>query len=99
MLGSIAGKEPYAGGAIYTATKHAVSAFTGSMARELVNTPVRVTQICPGECSATVNIGLDQTTSFFRTGMVETEFSVVRFRGDKDAADKVYENGEPYFPS
>lgn len=47
-LSSIAGREPYAGGSIYTATKHAVHAFTGSMMRELVNTPIRVTEIQPG---------------------------------------------------
>lgn len=47
-LGSIAGREPYAGGSIYTATKHAVNAFTASMMRELVNTPIRVTEIQPG---------------------------------------------------
>ncbi|KAJ3571883.1 hypothetical protein NP233_g3455 [Leucocoprinus birnbaumii] len=48
-LGSIAGREAYAGGSIYTATKHAVRAFTGSLLRELVNTPIRVTEIDPGK--------------------------------------------------
>lgn len=47
-IGSIAGREPYAGGSIYTATKHAVNAFTGSLMRELVDTPIRVTEIQPG---------------------------------------------------
>ncbi|KAG5643486.1 hypothetical protein DXG03_000874 [Asterophora parasitica] len=74
-LGSIAGREAYAGGSIYTATKHAVNAFTGSLLRELVNTPIRVTEIQPG--------------------MVETEFSIIRYRGDTGAASKVYEGLQP----
>jgi len=74
-LGSVAGRETYAGGSIYCATKHAVNAFTGSLLRELVNTPIRVTEIQPG--------------------LVETEFSIVRFRGDTNRAAKVYEGLQP----
>ncbi|KAG5456064.1 MAG: hypothetical protein BJ554DRAFT_4300 [Olpidium bornovanus] len=70
-LSSVAGKDPYAGGSVYCATKHAVEAITKSLRLELLDTGIRVSSIAPG--------------------LVETEFSVVRFRGDKAKADKVYE--------
>lgn len=74
-LGSIAGREAYPGGSIYCATKFAVRAFTSALMKELVDTPIRVSNIEPG--------------------MVETDFSITRYRGDKQAADKVYEGLEP----
>ncbi|KAG9010712.1 hypothetical protein FRB94_009988 [Tulasnella sp. JGI-2019a] len=74
-IGSVAGRDFYPGGSIYCGTKAAVRAFTGALIRELVDTPIRVTEIQPG--------------------MVETNFSVTRFRGDKSTADKVYEGIQP----
>jgi len=74
-IGSIAGIEPYPGGAGYNAAKHAVRAVMDVLRMELLGQPVRVSEIDPG--------------------MVETEFSIVRFGGDLDAAAKVYEGMTP----
>lgn len=73
-IGSIAGKEVYANGNVYCATKHAVDALNKAMRLELAKFPIKVTAIHPGA--------------------VETEFSVVRFHGDKERADKVYDGFE-----
>ncbi len=75
VIGSIAGHEPYPGGAGYNAAKFGARALTGVLREELLGQPVRITEIDPG--------------------MVETEFSVVRFAGDQDRADAVYEGVEP----
>ncbi|KAM3560682.1 hypothetical protein MY1884_002782 [Beauveria asiatica] len=77
-IGSIAGREPYAGGSIYCATKAAVRSFTDSLRRETMHTKIRVMEVDPGA--------------------TETEFSVIRFRGDKAKADATYAGMEPLTP-
>ena len=70
-ISSIAGKEVYANGNVYCATKFAVDALNKAMRVEFFTHNIKVTSINPG--------------------MVETEFSEVRFAGDKERAKKVYE--------
>lgn len=48
-IGSIAGRDPYAGGSIYCATKAAVRAFTDALRKELIATRIRVIEIDPGQ--------------------------------------------------
>lgn len=74
-IGSIAGKEVYANGNVYCATKHAVDALNKSMRIDLLPYGIKVTAIHPGA--------------------VETEFSIVRFKGDEARAKKVYDGFEP----
>ena len=74
-LGSIAGKEPYAGGNVYCATKAAVDALTRGMRMDLHSHNIRVSAVHPG--------------------LVDTEFSEVRFKGDKNRSTKVYEGMQP----
>ncbi len=77
-VGSIAGKEVYANGNVYCATKHAVDALNKGMRIDLLPHNIKVSSINPG--------------------MVETEFSIVRFDGDTERAKKVYENIVPLKP-
>lgn len=74
-IGSVAGRDPYVGGAGYNAVKFAVKAITQVLRLELVGKPIRVTEVAPG--------------------MVETEFSLVRFSGDAERAAKVYSGLQP----
>ena len=74
-LSSVAGKETYANGAVYCASKAAVEALSTGMRLDLTQHGIKVTNIAPGA--------------------VETEFSVVRFKGDTERAAKVYAGFTP----
>lgn len=74
-ISSIAGKEAYANGNVYCATKHAVEALTKSMRIDLLKEGIKVSSVSPG--------------------MVDTEFSQVRFHGDAKRAEEVYKGFEP----
>jgi 3-hydroxy acid dehydrogenase/malonic semialdehyde reductase len=47
-IGSIAGKEVYAKGNVYCASKHAVDALTKAMRIDMLQHGIKVTGICPG---------------------------------------------------
>lgn len=47
-LGSIAGRDPYPGGAIYCPTKAAVKSFSHALRKELISTKIRVIEVDPG---------------------------------------------------
>ena len=74
-IGSVAGDAAYPGGSVYCATKAAVKVLSDGLRMDLVDTPLRVTNVKPG--------------------LVETNFSVTRFDGDKERADKVYQGIKP----
>lgn len=48
-IGSIAGRDSYAGGSIYCASKAAVRSFTDALRKELIATRIRVIEIDPGQ--------------------------------------------------
>jgi 3-hydroxy acid dehydrogenase/malonic semialdehyde reductase len=74
-IGSIAGKEVYPNGNVYSASKSAVDSLTRGMRIDLNPHGVKVTAIHPG--------------------LVETEFSLVRFKGDEGRAKDVYKGMKP----
>lgn len=74
-ISSIAGKQTYANGAVYCASKAAVEVLSEGMRLELTQHGIKVTNVAPGA--------------------VETEFSLVRFKGDESRAEKVYEGFDP----
>jgi len=55
-IGSIAGREPYASGSIYCATKAAVRSFTDALRKELIATRIRVMEIDPGQVETEFSI-------------------------------------------
>jgi 3-hydroxy acid dehydrogenase / malonic semialdehyde reductase len=47
-LGSIAGRQAYAGGTLYAGSKFAIHGFSDSLRLDFRNTGIRVTEILPG---------------------------------------------------
>jgi NADP-dependent 3-hydroxy acid dehydrogenase YdfG len=47
-VGSIAGREVYENGGVYCATKHAVDALSKSMRIDMLESGIKVTNVCPG---------------------------------------------------
>lgn len=74
-LSSIAGKETYANGTMYCASKSAVEAISKGLRLDLAAQGIKVTNVAPGA--------------------VETEFSLVRFKGDDKKAASVYAGYTP----
>ncbi len=74
-IGSVAGRQPYPGGAVYNASKFAVDGLTHAMRMDLLPRGIQVAQVAPGAA--------------------DTEFSLVRFKGDAAAAASVYHGFEP----
>lgn len=74
-IGSTAGIHAYPSGAVYCATKAAVKFISDGLRMDVVDKPIRVTNVQPG--------------------MVETNFSVIRFHGDEQKANHVYEGIKP----
>ena len=74
-ISSIAGKEVYANGTTYCASKAAVESLSKGMRYDLLPYGVKVTNVAPGA--------------------VETEFSLVRFKGDEEKSSNVYKGFEP----
>lgn len=77
-ISSVAGKQTYANGAVYCASKSAVESISEGMRLDLTEFGIKVTNIAPGA--------------------VQTAFSEVRFKGDKERAKKVYEGFDPLLP-
>ncbi len=74
-IGSTAGKDAYARGNVYCATKYAVDGLAKAMRIDLLPHGIKVTQVAPGA--------------------VQTEFSEVRFHGDRDRAMQAYAGFTP----
>jgi len=76
-IASIAGKEVYASGNVYCASKSAVLALSQGMRLDFAQYGIKVSCISPG--------------------MVETEFSIVRFHGDEKKAENIYAGFTPLY--
>jgi NADP-dependent 3-hydroxy acid dehydrogenase YdfG len=79
-ISSLAGKNGFAGGTLYTATKHAVMGISKSLMLEVREYNIRVSVVCPGSVD----------TDFFDTAGTETTSSKSTLLTSEDVAETCY---------
>lgn len=98
-ISSLAGSEPTPGDAVYSATKHAVEAFTRSLRAELEGSRIRLLVVAPGQVMTSIGrnlpheslraigsaLGIDPTrVPDFHGGHVPPEFAAEVLRSSPD---------------
>jgi 3-oxoacyl-[acyl-carrier protein] reductase len=66
-MGSLAGKVGFAGTSAYGASKHGIQGLTNTLAKELKDTDIRVSAVCPGQ------VATDLTEDIVEVDRLETE--------------------------
>lgn len=76
-IASLAGKNSFVGGTMYSATKHALLGFTRSLMLEVRGYNIRVAAVCPGSVSTEFNGGHDPNRKILHAEDVAETVSLI----------------------